>query len=247
MTDQTRDFDEPVLRSALKRVYGGQAAPQDLRQRILQTLAEEPPVLRIPAWYRRPYVLAAAAAFILAMAGLYQKVLLQPLDNNFDDRSFLAMIDTHDRCSVENHFGSGIPRENFTRIGQTLSRELRKSVLAANLVGEGWEFRGAKVCPVGDKVGAHLMFARNQQRLSVFSVPGMGCGEEDGCINSQILRDHMIAGFTDHGAAYCMVAYCEQRRLSLNEVSTLLERHRRELVATVVPVNAVVAQHAVAR
>ena len=111
-----------------------------------------------------------------------------------------------------------------------MAGKIREPVLAAEM-GEGWKFVGAAMCPVNGKPSAHLVYNRNGQWLSVFSMPASSCERvRSGGFGGERLNDHMIAGFANTGGVYCMVGSCPNKGLPLDEIQKLLKKHRGDLV-----------------
>ena len=112
MSDPTpSSFDDPVLKAALKRAVGPEAAPAALRTRVEQALHAEAmaPLKRAAAhrpagWRNNPLVgLAAAALFIIGIGLIYTNVLRPRDDGTLKElpkQMALDMAAAHDRALV---------------------------------------------------------------------------------------------------------------------------------------------------
>lgn len=224
-------FDAPELKSAVKRLYAAERAPAGLRRHIESILHAQSasPRLRIG----RPLIFqwAAAALILVALTGLILRASYEQR-HPVGDKTLLAMVKTHDGCCRNNnpHQRPGVPQNNFVLMGQTLASKLNEPVLATNL-DNGWIFVGAAICPVDGKQSAHLVYRRNNQWLSVFSLPASSCDKvRDGAFGGERINDHMIAGFAYTGGVYCMVGSCPKKDLQLEEIQQLLRKHQRDLI-----------------
>jgi hypothetical protein len=224
-------FEAPELKTAVKRLYAAEHAPMGLRKSVESILrSQAAPERRLRIGPAVMWQLAAAAVIVVGLAGLIWRVSDEreyPVGQN----TLLAMVKTHDFCCRfgRQHRHSDIPQNNFVAMGQTMAGKIKEPVLAAQL--EGWTFVGAAICPVGDKSSAHLIYNRNGQWLSVFSMPASSCETvHQGVFGGEKLNDHMIAGFAQTGGVYCMVGSCPQKNLRLDEIEQLLKKHKGDLV-----------------
>jgi len=244
--------DDAVLKAAIKGLYGRQRAPDDLRARMTQLLRslDEPPEVpaagallgeaRRTAQFGGSWGGAAMIAAVFAAGAMILRAgFVQPPRAALGPALLGALVETHDRCCCRHrHVSPGIPQTNLRLTGQAISRQLRQSVLAADLVKEQWIFRGAAICPVAGRNSAHLLFARGGQTLSVFSIADPLSPARQCILETQVAADHIVAGFVKRGRVYCMVGHCPDGQLSSAEVASLVERHRDELVDGVTTVAA---------
>jgi hypothetical protein len=148
------------------------------------------------------------------------------------EKTLLAMVKTHDFCCRKNnaHQHRDIPQNNFVLMGQTMASKIKEPVLAADLEG-GWKFVGAAMCPVSGQPSAHLIYNRNGQWLSIFSIPASACDKvRAGGFGGEKINDHMIAGFAQTGGVYCIVGTCPGKTLQLDEIKQLLKKHQGDLI-----------------
>ena len=120
------------------------------------------------------------------------------------------LFETHARCvSHGDHDGfDDVSRADFDALRQRLERQLGYRVLAGPVDdGRGrWEFRGGAVCTVGDVRAAHLVFVRNGQAVSVFTLPKSVCPDARG---GEVAEDpnpaHPLAVYVRPNGVQCIV------------------------------------------
>ncbi|HEV8379367.1 MAG TPA: hypothetical protein VGP99_10995 [Tepidisphaeraceae bacterium] len=226
-------FDAPELKSAVKRLYAAERAPAGLRQRVEAILRADEPQARPMRIHRAVmWQWAAAAIIVVGLGGLIVRVAYER-SHPVGGQTLLAMVKTHDFCCRDgnSHRHRDIPQDSFVLMGQTLAGKIKEPVLAAEM-GDGWKFVGAAMCPVNGKPSAHLIYRRNGQWLSIFSIPAASCDKvREGAIGGEKINDHMIAGFAQTGGVYCIVGSCPKKNLQLEEIQQLLKKHRGDLIA----------------
>ena len=218
-----------------------------------------PAILTHPSWWQRPmvhYGLAAAATILLGFGIAYQ------LDDTPFGRDRLAsgpggtgtevtfastvpqpiaqgLLESHDRCSKydDHNVYPELSRDDFASVRQRLERRLGFPVLAGSveeaLGRNGWRFKGAAVCKVGNLETAHLVFVRDGQAISIFSLPPHTCRDDGGqpreCEDPN--PDHPVAVFVWSDGAHCVVGSSADRSLSVDQVRAVLEHLRPTLPA----------------
>jgi hypothetical protein len=225
-------FDAPELKTAVRRLYAAERAPAGLRQRVESILRADQATSR-PMRIGRAAIWqwAVAATILVGLTGLIMRVSYER-SHPVGGQTLLAMVKTHDFCCREGnpHRHRDIPQDNFVLMGQTMAGKIKEPVLAAEL-DNGWKFVGAAMCPVNGKPSAHLIYRRDGQFLSIFSIPASSCEKvRDGGFGAEKINDHMIAGFAHTGGVYCMVGSCPKKNLLLDEIQQLLERHKGDLI-----------------
>lgn len=240
--DQSEQFDDSGLKAAVRRAWGAERCPEALRHRVTavakQSNRSEPMVLRL-----RPLFGLAAAAIVLIAIGLswwqwHATPSGSPSDANSASLAVLPaslsadLVYRHDECSRSpEHQAPGLSQDDPVELGRQMRRELNFPVLTARL-GEGWHFRGAAYCPVGNLTSAHLLYWRAgppAATVSVFSLstdawPGSHCTD---C--AELARGkHPVAGFTTPKGLYCVVGSAEPA-VTLSEVRQMVEHLRPEL------------------
>ena len=242
-------FEDPGLKTALKRIYGAERAPAELRERLMRSLAEasplsplsqstiftdrpiQPPPIRQHFW-SFPSFRAAAAVFLVALAGLTW-FAVNTSASPIQQDALLAMIQTHDHCCGDEHQDDhqlpGVPTTDLALVGRTLGKELNQPVWVPDLSEEGWQLASAAICTVGAKKSSHLIYQKGQNKLSVFSMSGQGCSSKDGACGRE-LQSHVIAGLARGGSVHCVVGYCPEGKIKQEDVNKILRDHESELV-----------------
>ncbi len=127
------------------------------------------------------------------------------------------------------------PRGDYRAIAQELSRRLNQTVFVADLSAEGWEFKGAAICPVGGRGSAHLLYARDGQTLSLFTLAPEGrgdCGKlrPGECLRREVQR-HPVVLAQRETVLVGLVGEAENGRLTVDHLEGLYQRHKDGVVA----------------
>ena len=240
-----------ALRSAAINLAGASAEPPAVIGTIrLGTIR--------PAWWQRPalrYGFAAAAMVLLGFGIAYtlddtpfgrDRIGVGPGGTEVTFASTVpppiaqGLVESHDRCSkyADHNVYPELSRDDFAAVRQRLERRLGFPVLAGSveeaLGRSGWRFKGAAVCKVGGLETAHLVFVRDGQAISIFSLPPRTCRESDGgqpreCEDPN--PDHPVAVFVWSDGAHCVVGSSTDRSLSVDQVRAVLEHLRPTLPA----------------
>ena len=149
--------EDPGLKLALKRIYGGERAPADLRERLMRSLADSSPLAPISqstvltdspipaaapirlAFWSQPAFRAAAAVFLVALAGIFyyasntSTASAAPIQQD----ALLAMIQTHDQCCAgeHDHQEPELPTPTPTLV---MDPPVKLSPTGSNLPGGNW-------------------------------------------------------------------------------------------------------------
>lgn len=244
-------FEDPALREACRRAWGGERAPAALRERVARAVRDDAPAPPAVAtrWRIGPgRRLAAAAVVLLAVGGLtaYYAGLLsgpgtsstaipvRPAVSLIPATLAVQLAQVHELCSGHDHHG--IADEDFQQIETRLRRDLGQPVLTCtpdHLDGPGdWKFRGAAVCRVGGHRAGHLVFVRDQASVSVFSLPAVACPQfpaDAQCDTSGKACD--IAAFRHGEGFFCVVGWSKDGSLGREQVRALRDRLRPNVVA----------------
>ena len=237
MTKEPLEFHDPALQQALKRALGGEMAPLPLASRIQSALAAQADPAPQRAARPRPRIWALAAAACLCLFSV--SLMAMQVMKTFSPREQLAvksldvptelvqnLIARHDACGSrpDHHFLPGIAQDDLNAIRKTLARSLDQRVLVTTLPN-GWVFRGAQLCPVGQDRAAHLLFTRGNQTVSLFSLPNADypTSSNDTPYES-MTAGHPIAGFTHGNGFYCLVGSSPDGKLSLEEIKSLRDQ-----------------------
>jgi hypothetical protein len=248
--DDVSEFEDPALRSAIRRAWSGQAAPPELHRQLAdianrQSEPDQPHSRPTPGapgsaarvrWYRHPLFNLAAAAIVLVAVGLMTiklsfrqvpSLAAETLPENLADN----LIVRHDACCrIPDHHMPGLPRNDLQGIAVALRGRLGFPVMSGEPSAAPWQFAGASICDVGETAGAHLIFKQPNQDISIFSLPisvdpklaGKG---EFALVDS----GHPIAGFATKDALYAVVGSSTDDSLSLAAVTAMCD-HLRPLV-----------------
>lgn len=233
-------FDDPGLKAAVGRAWGGETAPPQLRERLLaaassgaaRSVSAIPLIRRL----RVPLVgLAAAAIVVAAVMPVFHPGPARPSNSNPVASSLIIpssladdLVARHDICCSEaDHHG--IASDDFAQVRRELREQLGFPVLSASI--PGWNFHGASVCLVGKTKSGHLVFARKDgQFVSLFSLPPQLLEAQptsgDYC---EMAQKHPLAGFQTPGGLYFVVGSSPDGSLTLDEVRSMRERLRPDI------------------
>lgn len=241
LEDQIEPFDDPGLKAAVYRAWGAERCPEALRRRVAALAGESRPSPRLTIRLR-PLFGLAAAAMVLVAAGLswrqWHATPMIPVSQPVSAPLAVlpaslssALVFRHDFCSRSpDHQAQGLTQDDPVELSREMRRQLNFPVLTARL-GEGWHFRGASFCPVGNQTSAHLLYWRQgppAATVSVFSLPpdvwpGSHCPD---C--AELDRNHPVAGFATADGVYCVVGSARPA-VTLDEVRRLLQQLRGTL------------------
>lgn len=253
--NSSNQFDDPILKSAVKRTWGDQRAPGELRDRVAAMLsagAEEiAPTDSAPmrmaehsAWQLPTWVGYAAAALVLLVVGLIGWQFLDTAGRPGNGGPVMAgglpvsfvndIVHTHDHCcNFENHHTIDAPRDDFQLIRHQLEDRLGEPVWVIDATNDGWQFRGAAICHVKGRKSAHLLYDRppRNQTLSVLSVPYDGeCSLPNGeVVTIDTQTNHPVAGFRTDGEFHCLVGHSPDGSLTIDELRRMTERYQGNL------------------
>jgi hypothetical protein len=132
------------------------------------------------------------------------------------------MARTHDTCSkLPDHHK--IPGNDPVALKDKLTAGAGVTASSISL-GADWTFKGAGVCKVGEKDAAHLLFARADEYVSIFS---LAAGEECGYGSEEykeLYEKHVVTGFRRGNALYCVVGSSDKRDLGKNAFDPILQK-----------------------
>jgi anti-sigma factor RsiW len=246
-------FEDPALKQALNRSVAVERAPDALRHRIAQALAEAPaapsaseqaqpakaPAEPIPFVLRlfRPRPLAGlVAAVVLIACGIFAYMKwVAPHPGTLPEALAQAIADRNDACAaIPDHHVVDKPNEAFPLIGQAIEQELHRPILAADLRRDGWTFSGAAVCPVEGDRCAHLLYKRGDQSLSVLSLPASLIDHApNGALYETRIANHSIVLQVHQGSLFCICGYSPAGALSVADMADLLRQHANEVTAAI--------------
>ena len=252
-------FEDCELKAALRRCLCNEQAPAPLRERIAQavatqaaTIATTPlapsPILSTGTMRLNPTSaspatfstllpgLAIAASMILAIGSI--ALILSRSSQTLPHQFEAAAVARHDGCcEAADHHNPTMPQATFARIGQYLQQQLHHPVLAADMTKDGWQFSGVSICPVGGIDAAHLLFRRNLQTLSVFSLPASAIPTLDDhqSYEARTADGHTVVARMQDGAVYCLVGKGTDGDLTIDELDQLLDHHGADATVAATP------------
>lgn len=239
-------FDDPSFRSALRKQLGSEKAPASLRSRIVTALDQADANAASAATFSRPSPSPfrqqlrglALAASVLIVIGIGAFIVMRVTAPESRPVAVLpkpfaeAMAQRHDTCqTVPDHQLPGRGKDDLRLISKELRAELGFPALVTTL-GDGWTFDGARICKVGETSTAHLLFKRDGQSLSIFSIPGRAVyATQDGAQYQMTVGEHQIAGFVLGTTMYCVVGKSAKGDLTLTDMKKIsddLEKRMRD-------------------
>jgi hypothetical protein len=235
MNEQETEMNDPALKTAVKRAWGCECCPTELRRDIhaLFDKAEQPIRLWLP-W-------AAAAAAVLVMA-ITISAVYRPVSPTASDLAFAQLtsqnlqladvlpaaletqlITTHDRCAAKpSHHRLLVSMNDDAAMASAMRSQLSRAVLVARPNQGNWTFKGASVCNVATAPTGHLVFANGDESLSVFSLPNsLDPKLKDGAHVETIKDGHSIAAFAKDGALFCLVSSGKGDAMSVGQLAQM--------------------------
>ena len=206
MKERPGQFDDAALKAAVRRTWGEQRAPENLRRNLAAiALAARPAPPRIRF---APRPLAAAAVLVIGIgAVVFQLYRLRPatpqLPNHYQLSAALVSELTR-RHDADADLSAA--NTDLSKLGQQLSQKLGMKVLSAS-PGADYHFAGASISEIGGQQVAHLLFQRGSESLSIFSMPASQLPHTSpGSHYDASDGKHMMAGFVQDGGFYCLAA-----------------------------------------
>jgi len=246
-TDET-EINDPALKAAIKRAWGHECCPAQLRQCICARVEDaDQPMRPWLAW-------SAAAAAVLAMAVILSAVhhplspaaseLAISSDSSSQNPQFAdvlpvalqaELIKTHDRCAQKpNHHRLLVSMNDDAAMAAAMRSQLSRAVLVARPTQGNWTFKGAAVCSVASSPTGHLVFASGDGALSVFSLPNtLDPNLKDGAHVETMKDGHPIAAFAKDGALFCLVSSGAKNALTLGQLAQMRDRMEGQVTTVV--------------
>ena len=260
MSTDPSTFDELAFKQMVRRAWGGDCCPHALRERVAAVRAGaaeiSEPVLSIrPSGFQwQRWALAAAAAVVLAAgvpvllhvvrmgksSGGVPAVATVTADPAASDAASVVpvslaedLVSTHERCSRRaDHHGLTVGDGDDGAIAAAMRSQLSRAVLVARPVDQQWHFRGAAICRVGTAPCGHLVFAKGDDAISVFSLPASAAPKlRDGDEISTVVQGHPIAGFAKDGAIFCLVASSPDTAVTAVDLRQMRDRMESAVTA----------------
>jgi hypothetical protein len=242
MSDTDFDsFNDPALRSAVRRAWGDERAPVELRDKLLEMFpsqkrsvrnapVREPLILRLRSTF---YGLAAAAVFLLAVGLAFQDWISGQRHLRIAPRVLALPSQVADDLVAQHEVMTKKPGPAGGTVEAADARFKLRSrlgfpVLAMDLPGTNWKFRGfTEPLITGAKSGQLLFGADGKKFVSVFSMPkSIVNGSAPACEYAQVNGSHPLAGFASNQAVYCLVASSKDGSLSLDDIRAIRDTLR---------------------
>jgi hypothetical protein len=209
-----REFNDPVLKDAVRRCWSCDCAPSELQKKIASLCAssdanEHQKPLGKLSWVIWP--MAIAASLVLAV-GFFHRFENHPAPLAIAPAIPVSLendlIFRHDRCCIEpNHQHVNAPKNDDAAIENAMHQQLNRPVLVFHPQDRKWDFRGASICPVGSVPAGHLVFVKGKNALSIFSLPKSFFPDAvEGKQYAVATDKHCIVGFVKDGAFFCLVS-----------------------------------------
>ena len=234
------NFDDPALKSAVRRAWGNERAPDSLRKSIalMAMPGSAAPVSHSLLKYLSPSPLKSIAAAVLMTIGVaalayqgYRMTHSGPVHGGSEKIPTPVaqkLAADHDHLITDaNKWGADLPHDN-AELAAALKQRLGYAPLAAP-PGEGFSLVGASM--VGKGNGAELLYKKGNQTVSVFSLPASEvplCGN-NATVGGAGIPNHPMAGFVHDGGFYMLVGSSTDNSISAPQVQDL----RNKLRATI--------------
>lgn len=221
--DSKSGFDDPALKAAACKAWGREQAPANLCrcvEGLVRTCRSANGDARgihrvMRSWLAWPVGLAAIIALAVGIRSLVQTspssapqiASVTPALPALPASLETALITTHDHCcGASNHHHIQAPIEDDAAIARAMQSRLLQAVLVARPDSGAWGFRGAAICPVGATPAGHLLFVKDDGKISIFSLPDrLMPGAKDGGHYESTTAGHPIAAFARSGGLFCLV------------------------------------------
>jgi hypothetical protein len=133
-----------------------------------------------------------------------------------------AMTRTHDSCGKlpDHHI---LPGDNPDALKEKLTAGIGVTASTISL-GADWTFKGAGLCKVGDTKAAHLLFARGEEFLSIFSFMAPADCAYGSDPYTSMFEKHPVAGFRHGDALYCVVGSRSSGEMPRTQVDAVLQK-----------------------
>ncbi len=245
MSEQEQSqFDDPALKTALRRAYGSETAPPALRRRITSQLAEASAAHKPVRWFgSKPLktLLAACLAIVAVGVAAYQirenvfppepPVSSSSYGYNTDLPATFAseMSEAADDAAESNT--SAFPVTNPASLASTLGNQIGVPVLAVADLGNGWHLRSACTESICNIKSASLVYVRNSRPIVLISIRASAVYQApNGAVYSQTVGDHLLSGFHHGTGLYCLVAHQAKGGPTLADLNAMRDRLRQSSV-----------------
>jgi hypothetical protein len=204
---------------------------------------DAPPSSAWQRWSSRAYTLAAAAVIVVGIGllvlyyqgtfdrfgpqALYARetaaMRLEPTRTTVPLQLAQSLVATHVACGQlsDHHLIDRAAARTYGELTLKLTADLGFPAVARG-IGADWRFRGAGECAVGNLRGSHLLFARGNDTVSLFSLPAhCMSGVTPGAQYDGLVDGHPVAGFSRQGAVYAVVGSTAGPSMSVQTVASI--------------------------
>lgn len=232
------NFDDEALKSAVRRAWGNERAPEGLRKSIALMAAPKPAAPSPRSWpkFLGPSPIKSLAAAVLVTIGVaclgYQLYRMnRPTPMGVTVEKIPASVahtlaDDHDHMVADaNKWSSEIPHDNPEQLAAALKQKLNYAPMTAS-PGDGFSLVGA--VPTGKGSGAQLLYQKGNQTVSVFSLPAsqVPLCQNNANVSGAAIPNHPMAGFVHDGGFYMLVGSSTDNSISSTEVQALRNKLR---------------------
>ena len=224
-------FEDPHLRRAVLHAFALEKAPPSLRRKI--------------EWRSPLYALVAAAVIVLAVMIVARQLLGNapsspaPYAAKMPAAFAAKLVAAHDQCA--HHPGHGdmsVPDNDINALSGKLEEKLGFPVFATNM-SKDWTFSGASACNIGTTPAAHLLFKRDNESLSLFSIPSEALySPRDRGHYELTFANHAINGFVHRKMIYlvvCMSSDSKNQEMPLLAAELARRAEKRATALKVLP------------
>lgn len=231
MSFENQEFDDPALRAAVKKAWGSECCPCELRDRLC------PVSSAFKMWTGR--LLAVAAVLVLGVgASLVWHSRSVPTGSTIVASAIpislqTDLIHTHDKCcGAPDHHHLAPDAADDAAIASAMRTRLSHAVLMARPADPGWTFKGAAICHVGATPCGHLVFVKGDQAISIFSLPATSDPQiADGSHAEANVDGHPMTVFAKDGAVFCLVGSGQGGSISATALEQMRQRMQTQVTA----------------
>jgi hypothetical protein len=129
------------------------------------------------------------------------------------------------------------PKDDDAAIAAAMRTRLAQpAVLVARPTDSGWDFRGAAICPVGKTPAGHLVFAKGEEVISVYTLPASVAPTATNGSHFEATTDgHPIAAFARDGGLFCLVGSGPAGTITLDQLTQMRDRMMSDVSVAEVP------------
>jgi hypothetical protein len=214
MSQQSKEFVDPVLKRAVRQAYSAERAPESLRLRVIAAIdqvadsgsADRPrkPVKTQPVWLKY----ATAALVLLAIGAGVEYWLLHDSEPAYDPSSpgqFVYTLPQDFQEGMTTAYARAVPTTLTERANAeaTLTKTIGHKVIAPDIAG--WTFVAAEEVSIANHPAARMVYTRGAQTISLFSIiADASYPPPDGTSYDETCSGVIFAGVVRNGMIYCV-------------------------------------------